>query len=360
MPILLLEKDPFVEAMADLGTSHFTGSDANVRRPLLGITPKPNTFAYISLQSADGSSGNMKPVSILDSSAQPSQGNQGNVGYSNYNHNFILHSASIQRQEKTQVIETFGSEYAFFFGQRAQFITFTGMLVNTRDFNWKNEWLRNYDLYLRGTRCVESRSRVFVGFDDVVVGGYVVSTNIEMSQDSPYVVPFSFQVLVASYTDLSANNRSYVQSSNDVRTYPQQDVLGPMALSGAFAEYMTGTKETGARHKFDASEKLVTMSPEGSKAPAAIDYERSAHWLSGVGNTLRQDFDVEDGLKELSIQKYMQESGTDRTTATLTYHKNSDKLSLNTRDNNTEGITAALRSGISNFCGVIGDEYSGS
>ena len=124
---------------------------------------------------------------------------------------------------------------------------------------------------------------------------------------------------------------------------------------------MTTTEDTSTLYQVDSNGELAELPRSGmGPAPKAIDYERSANWLSGPGNTLRQEYDPEEGLKEISIQKYMQENSVDRTTAILAYRDNAGSFSLSSRDSNTEGIEAALGSGISGFCGVIGDEFTGS
>ncbi len=371
MPVILIEKDPFVEEVANQSLGEGGDKDLFIRRPLMGVLRKPSTFAYISVYAAASDNSSLKPISILDSSGPESTPTKGGptsghtTGYSNANHNFILQTVQMQRQEKAQIIETFGDEYAFFFGERAQFVQFNGMLLNTSDFNWKNEWLRNYDLFLRGTRCVEMKARVYVGFDDVVCSGYIMTTQVQLLQDNQYLCPFSFQMLLTGYQDLSVGNSTYVQSLEDVREYPDQGFLGPFALSGTHAEYMKTMNTADASsavnlYEYSADDGEPVHMSTGD-APSSIEYERSAYWLGGTGtSSMRQEHTADSGLKEISIQRYMQENDVDRTTAVLVYASNSSDLSLNSRDDNTSGIEAALGSGIGNFCGVVDDEFTGS
>jgi hypothetical protein len=369
MPVILLEKDPFVQEAVEANREH-NNTDVCIRRPLMGVMRKPNTFAYISIYAVTGT-GTLAPISILDSSGPSGSPNKGGPsverhGYSNANHNFVLQQVQMQRQEKTQIIETFGDEYAFFYGETAQIVSFQGMLLNTSDFNWKNEWLRNYDKFLRGTRCVEMKARVYVGFDDVVCSGYITATQVQLVQDNQFLCPFSFQMLLTGYQDLSIGNGSYVNSMDDARKYGDQGYLGPYGLSNTHAEYMrTVGLETGG----DTPVSLWEYSPKDGepkemtgdfKAPSTIEYERTAAWLGAPNNPLKQQHTPAEGLKEISIQRYMQENSVDRTTAILAYARNSSSLSLNNRDDNSSGIETALGSGIGNFCGVVADEFTGT
>jgi hypothetical protein len=175
------------------------------------MIPKATRHAFLSVYHADGG----KHVSLVDSSAF---GTHEGMGHSPATHNFILQSVQYQVQEKAQIQQTFGPFYVFFYGQQPTVLQCSGLLLNGRDFNWKNEWLRNYDRYLRGTKCVESRSRVYLGFDDVLIGGYIMGTGNVYDASNPVVCPFSFSFLVTDYKDLSdGNTDEYVSHAMHAR-----------------------------------------------------------------------------------------------------------------------------------------------
>jgi len=188
MAIVLIERDPFVANEKE--EANKTNKQNNIRRPFYGIQVKDPRFAYISVfQDAGVQGGSLIPISLKDSSAPG--------GWSNSNHNFILTDVSESRQEKMQVIETFGDHYTFFYGEKPIVLQCSGMLIDTQDFNWKNEWWYNYNNFLRGTKAVEHRSRVFLGFDDVLVEGYIMNCSAQYSKDQPNLAPFSFSILLA-------------------------------------------------------------------------------------------------------------------------------------------------------------------
>lgn len=181
--------DPFEEIGREAQTYE------NVRRPLRGIEIKQDTYAVLRVIKITG-----EEIPIFDSSsAEETDG----IGYSSRYANFILQGVQEQRVEKQQIVETFGEDYIFFFGERPRIMTFSGVLPNTRDFNWKNEFLENYERYLRGTRLVEQNARLYIYFDDLVIEGYLIQSNVNYDAMTPYHVQFQFQMYVCQYSDLS-------------------------------------------------------------------------------------------------------------------------------------------------------------
>jgi hypothetical protein len=126
------------------------------------------------------------------------------------NTKFFLQNVVEPKEEKVQVIETFGEFIAYFFGRRPEFYTFSGTLLNARNHDWKNEWHINYDEFLRGTKAAERRAFVYIQYDDVVVEGFMLNCQTQMVSLDDKAVPFSFQMLVT--------NRQPVNRINLLRT----------------------------------------------------------------------------------------------------------------------------------------------
>lgn len=230
MSVILLEADPFITTSNYLGTSACLQS--NVRRPLFGISVKNNRFGFLSMWQVT-SSGESKAISLADSSAPG--------GHSQANHNFCLQTVTEQRQERAQIIETFGDHFVFFYGGKPIILQCAGLLINTRDFNWKNEWLYNYENFLRGTKCVEYRARIYLGFDDVLVEGYILNTNVSTNaQEMPYLCPFNFTLLVSRYTDLSQSVNDVVTSGDGTNVFNGTGLGARKTLIGnQVVEYLT-------------------------------------------------------------------------------------------------------------------------
>jgi hypothetical protein len=120
------------------------------------------------------------------------------------NTQFFLESVQEQKNEKYQVVETFGAFTAFFFGQHPEVYSFSGTLLNAANQDWKNMWNINYDEFLRGTKCAERGAYVFIQYDDVMVQGYMVSSTTQMTGADDKSVPFAFQMLVINRQALNA------------------------------------------------------------------------------------------------------------------------------------------------------------
>lgn len=165
----------------------------HVRRPVRGIQIKDDTYATIQVRNSKGHA-----LPLFDAAAA------GDLGKGIVNSNFIIQSVQEQRAEKHQVIMTFGAPYIFFFGEQPRIISVTGVLLNTEDFNWRAEWLENYDRYLRGTQCVRNKARVYLSWDDIIVEGYLSQCTTAEGAENRNLVQFQFQMYVTNYQNISS------------------------------------------------------------------------------------------------------------------------------------------------------------
>lgn len=119
------------------------------------------------------------------------------------NTKFFLEQVQENREEKVQVIDTFGEWIAFFFGRKPEVYSYAGTLLNTDNHDWKNEFQINYDAFLRGTQAVKSRSTVFLQYDSVLVEGYVLNASISQTGAADNSVPFTFNMLVINRSPIN-------------------------------------------------------------------------------------------------------------------------------------------------------------
>lgn len=173
----------------------------SVRRPTNGLINKKDTYALLEVKTKRGEN-----LLLIDSGGSEERGD--GIGYGARNSNFIIQSISEQRMEKQQMVETFGPLYIFFFGERPVNLNVVGMLLNSNNFNWKNEFIYNYDNYLRGTACVNNKALVHLSYDDVVRTGYILSCSVDQSADNNEMVQFSFQMIVSDTINLSTIGRN--------------------------------------------------------------------------------------------------------------------------------------------------------
>lgn len=109
---------------------------------------------------------------------------------------FFLENYSEGHAERSQIVETFGEAYVFFFGERPAIYTFNGTLLNTKDINWKEDFMFYYKNFLRGTKAVEYKAKVLLTYGLNQIEGYVMGINTGANAQSEKGVQMSFQMLV--------------------------------------------------------------------------------------------------------------------------------------------------------------------
>jgi len=219
-----------------------------VARPFLGTESKPNATAFVQVVRSNGStvkvlnrlgkgmreyySGDVDSSLVSQEHGRLSQDawaktngdyNDGRIFHENIGEgpegavarsqsgqmkdawtDWILQTVKETRVEKTQLIETFGDNYLYVFGERPRTLSFQGILLNTADYNWRAEFWENWDFYFRATKLVQLDARMYISWDDVLVEGYPISANAHESAESPNAMVFSFNFYVTSYTSLAA------------------------------------------------------------------------------------------------------------------------------------------------------------
>lgn len=346
--VILMEKDPFAELSSFVPSTNTSG---NVRRPLFGISPKKNRFAFMSVWQV-GPGGSAQPISLLDSSAPG--------GHSISNHNFCLQTVQESRQERAQIVETFGDHFVFFYGEKPTILSCGGLLVNTRDFNWKNEWLSNYDRFLRGTKCVENRARVYLGFDDVLVEGYMLGTSVALAaQDMPYLCPFNFSFLVSRYTDLSRSLNDTVTSANGTDVVNRGTTGARKTASGKVVEYLEAPIDAAYRIVGeDGVIKVQGDSYSNGNIPMSIvdgqEISRTASWVSG-GRSTRQWKTADEALLDIDRDLTSQQTGQDAVTVRRAQLSQGASFPLGSRSASSSSLAASLTTGVANGALVIGD-----
>ena len=125
-------------------------------------------------------------------------------GYSLRYSNFLLQQVVEDRQEKFQIMETFGVPFIFFFGQRPRVYQMSGILLNSLDFQWRAEFWANYDSTIRGTKLVERHARAVLSWDDIMIEGYILQARGVENTAQPYHINLDFQFFVTNYQSLAS------------------------------------------------------------------------------------------------------------------------------------------------------------
>lgn len=186
---------------------------AAIRRPYRGIQIKEDTYATMSIVDGNGI-----PIKLISESAVDwPEDNKGRVDvYAD----FIIQQISEERTEKSQILETFGDSFVFFFGERPRILSISGMLMNTDDFGWRGQFMENYEQYLRGSKLVERNARLYLSWDTIVVEGYPINVSASEDAQNPYTVNFEMQIFLTNYKDFGRIGiTDFPAAPRDTRTF---------------------------------------------------------------------------------------------------------------------------------------------
>jgi len=124
---------------------------------------------------------------------------------SNYSR-FFLQGVVEAEQEKYQVVETFTSYYAFFYGKRPPIYRYTGTVINDSLYRWNNDLKFIYENFFRGTKAAEYNAEVVISYDGRVVIGFPLGLTMQQEAVNDKGIPFAMDVLVISHTPTSLSD----------------------------------------------------------------------------------------------------------------------------------------------------------
>ena len=186
-----LSEDPFVQAF-DQELADTKGQELRVRRPMRGVQLRRDQPAYITIIDKFG-----KSIPIIDAGGDQEEKGK---GYSARFTNFLVTGYSATRQERSQIVQTFGEDFTFFYGDQPRVYQIQGILMHTADFNWRNEFIYNYENYLRGTKLLERNARAYLVQSGLMWEGYVMMFSWQEVAAQPNHVTFTMQFLVTNET----------------------------------------------------------------------------------------------------------------------------------------------------------------
>jgi hypothetical protein len=171
----------------------------SVRRPLRGFQERKDTYCVLKVITEGG-----YEIPLIDSGGTPQfmDGTVQPIGTGKAYSNFFIQQWQRGAAEKSQIVQTFGDTFVHFYGSNPVLIRFSGLLMNTVDFDWKREWWENYDRYLRGSRLVENKARLYFYVADYIYEGYLMSSNTTDVSNERHLVAFSGNFLVTDITPI--------------------------------------------------------------------------------------------------------------------------------------------------------------
>lgn len=113
---------------------------------------------------------------------------------------FLLSTAQENFNEKVDVREVLSDNYvAYFFGQRAPVFRYSGILLNTKQDDWRAAMSVMYQYILRGTQLSRRGVLLSLNYDNVVVTGSMLSLNQTLNSELEMAANFNFDFLVKRY-----------------------------------------------------------------------------------------------------------------------------------------------------------------
>jgi hypothetical protein len=178
------------------------------RRPYHGITLKKESRAY--LMAIGYPNEPNKPKDLLKEfmlrnpqAAQPKGAatEDNTLAYTD----FMLTTISHGQITRQQITQTFGDTYIDFFGEQPMYIKFTGRVLNSKDFPWRDLFASLYDDVLQGPKLMANRGHVFIGWDYIIVEGYPLQVSFVENADLRGQVGFSMDFLVSDMVIMNAD-----------------------------------------------------------------------------------------------------------------------------------------------------------
>lgn len=113
--------------------------------------------------------------------------------------NFGVTNVSEAREELVRIAMNFGGNWnAFFFGENPRVFTFQGLLLDSPEYPFYQEFVSAYDKYLSGRKCVINKMKMVLSYDGRIITGYILKLVNELTADQYMMKQFSFTVLVES------------------------------------------------------------------------------------------------------------------------------------------------------------------
>lgn len=227
MANVILKPDRFTSIPSALIKSEIgktSDAQASVRRPTGGLELKPDRYGSLRVVTAAGSA-----QRLINTSAPNAVGDLS----APYTTNLIIQSVQESREEKSQIIQTFGADFVYFFGERPVQIQISAQLIDANNFRWHQEWWENYRLSLRGTELVRKDARAYLEVDDVMYEGYITSASTQRSADTYNNVALTFTLLVTNKVYLRELVNSY--AVGDAQAISAVDLEAASQLAAALS-----------------------------------------------------------------------------------------------------------------------------
>ena len=206
-----------------------------------------------------------KVTSGNDKSAQLSTYERSEIQYIDC---FILKSARVVHDEKSFVFQALnGDAVTFFFGNKPSVYNFSGVLMDTYNQQWFNDFEFFYKNYLRGSASIKNKTRVFMMYKDQVIEGFMLNVQMGGDADTNDIVTFSFDFILVQKTEVGG-----YQNPLDRRIATSRATEG--ASSAKAGGGMSGSSADTSKAKHNA---FLNAQASGTSVMASGDF-----WKKGL------------------------------------------------------------------------------
>lgn len=136
-------------------------------------------------------------VPSLDFKQYMTQSNPGRY-YGVFN-NFSLTGVSEAREELVRINMNFGGNWnAFFFGENPRVFTCQGILLDSPEYPYYQEFVSAYDMYLSGRKSIANGMEIVLTYDGRIISGYLLKLVNDLNSEQYNMKSFVFSILVKS------------------------------------------------------------------------------------------------------------------------------------------------------------------
>lgn len=163
---------------------------------------------------------------------------------------FILTGVQESHNEKMELVPLPGDSFAsYFYGANPRQFSFSGILLNTEQDQWRDSFEQLYEEHLRGSVSARNFSIVQVSYNGRIVSGWLTSLSQQLDSKNDLYAMFNFNILVSridmiggsgKYKDylvkLSDSNNDFANSKIDA----DYAILDPTNFNGLIDPIRTG------------------------------------------------------------------------------------------------------------------------
>jgi len=163
---------------------------------------------------------------------------------------FILTGVQESHNEKMELVPLPGDSFAsYFYGANPRQFSFSGILLNTEQDQWRDSFEQLYEEHLRGSVSARNFSIVQVSYNGRIVSGWLTSLSQQLDSKNDLYAMFNFNILVSridmiggsgKYKDylikLSDSNNDFADSKIDA----DYAILDPTNFNGLIDPIRTG------------------------------------------------------------------------------------------------------------------------